>query len=228
MDNKPSGRYKLKVTRNLSLGLMILGFSFITWSLFQIQGQSVSSTEIISSPKLTTSITPNIEQGETIKHNDEDKDINSDKLMTRILYPVRPTEGENIGDLSIPRLNQIIPIFHGTNEDELKKGIGHFAGSVLPGEKDNTVLSGHRDTVFKKLGQLEIEDKLIVQTSAGKFTYEITKIQIVDKDDKTIISPTDHAVLTVTTCYPFEYIGSAPDRYILIADLISSDIVSPQ
>jgi sortase A len=223
MYNKPSRRNKLKVTRNLSLGLIILGFSFITWSLIQIHGQSVSLPEIKSSPKLTTSITPKIEQVETIKHNDNDK--NSNMLINQILYPIRPIEGENIGNLSIPKLDQTIPILHGTNEDELKKGIGHFSGSVLPGEKDNTVLSGHRDTVFKKLGQLEIKDELIVQTSAGIFTYEIKKIQIVDKDDKTIISPTDHAVLTVTTCYPFEYIGSAPDRYILIADLISSEIV---
>jgi sortase A len=68
---------------------------------------------------------------------------------------------------------------------------------VLPGENDNFVLSGHRDTVFRKLGQLQIKNQLIVQTSAGIFTYEIKKTEILDKDDKTIISPADHAVLTV-------------------------------
>ena len=59
-----------------------------------------------------------------------------------------------------------------------------------------------------------------VETSAGTFTYEIKRVRIVDKDDKTVIVPTDHAVLTVTTCYPFDYIGNAPDRYILVADLV--------
>ena len=106
--------------------------------------------------------------------------------------------------------------------DDLKKGIGHFIQSVLPGEEDNCVLSGHRDTVFTKLGKLKIGDQLIVQTSAGTFTYEIKLIRIVDKDDKTVIVPTDHAVLTLTTCYPFLFIGSAPNRYILSADLIIS------
>ncbi|MGI2327848.1 class D sortase [Planococcus sp. YIM B11945] len=140
-----------------------------------------------------------------------------------ILYPIRPVVGENIGNLTIPALNQKLPIVHGTDEDELSSGIGHFAGSVLPGEKDNSVLAGHRDTVFRELGQLKITDQLIVETSAGTFTYEIREIKIVPKEDKSIITPTASAVLTVTTCYPFSFVGSAPDRYILIADLVSSE-----
>ena len=93
---------------------------------------------------------------------------------------------------------------------------------MLPGEEDNCVLSGHRDTVFAKLGKLKIDDQLIVQTSAGTYTYEIKRIRIVDKDDKTVIVPADHAVLTLTTCYQFYFVGSAPDRYILTADLVIS------
>jgi len=73
------------------------------------------------------------------------------------------------------------------------------------------------------LGKLKIGDQLIVQTSAGTYTYEIKGIRIVHKDDKTVIVPADHAILTVTTCYPFSYIGNAPDRYILIADLVISE-----
>lgn len=71
------------------------------------------------------------------------------------LYTNRPKVGENIGNLYIPKLKAELPIFHGTNEDELEKGVGHFADSVLPGEKDNSVLSGHRDTVFRKLGEVK-------------------------------------------------------------------------
>ncbi|WP_308215287.1 class D sortase [Sinobaca sp. H24] len=144
-------------------------------------------------------------------------------ISDETLYPVRPKVGENIGNLTMPAIDQTLPIIHGTDEDELSKGIGHFAGSVLPGENDNSVLSGHRDTVFKELDQLEINDELIVETSAGTFTYEIREIKIVPRDDKTIITPSASPVLTVTTCYPFNFIGSAPDRYILIADLVSSE-----
>lgn len=138
------------------------------------------------------------------------------------LYAERPEKGENIGELIIPKLEAKLPIFHGTHEDELDKGVGHFAGSVLPGEEDNTVLSGHRDTVFRKMGEVGIGDLLIVQTSAGEFTYKVKKVRIVDKDDRTVIVPKPRATLTVSTCYPFNFIGASPERYILVADLISS------
>jgi sortase A len=138
------------------------------------------------------------------------------------LYPIYPIAGDTIGSMSIPALDLNLPIIQGTGADDLEKGIGHFVQSVLPGEKDNCVLSGHRDTVFTRLGELKAGDQMIVQTSAGTFTYEISGTRIVDKDDKTVIVPTDHAVLTVTTCYPFIFIGHAPDRYIVSADLVAS------
>lgn len=141
----------------------------------------------------------------------------------KTVYPEYPTKGDYIGSLVIPALTLELPIYQGTSENELKKGVGHFIQSVLPGEEDNSVLSGHRETVFAKIGKLKIGDQLIVQTLAGTFTYEMTGARIVHKDDKTVIVPTDHAVLTLTTCYPFNYIGRAPDRYIVSADLIKSE-----
>lgn len=139
-----------------------------------------------------------------------------------VVYHERPSAGEKIGDLYIPKLESTLPIYHGTDEDELEKGVGHYAGSVLPGENDNSVLSGHRDTVFRRLGEVGKGDLLIVTTSAGEFTYKIRKVRIVDADDRTVIVPKPRPTLTVTTCYPFRYIGDAPERYILIGDLIES------
>ena len=108
-----------------------------------------------------------------------------------------------------------------TNEDELERGVGHYANSVLPGEKDNSVLSGHRDTVFRRLGEVGVGDLLIVKTTAGEFTYKVRQVRIVDADDRTVIVPKPRATLTVTTCYPFDYIGDAPERYILVGTLIN-------
>jgi sortase A len=214
MHRKRSFVSKIKIAHMLSPGLLILGISFIIWASFQIFSHSVPTSAPITIKK---------EQFETVTLTPKTKDV----LTDEILYPIRPTDGENIGNLTIPAINQVIPIFHGTDEDELKKGIGHFSGSVLPGENDNSVLSGHRDTVFRELGQLQIKDQLIVETTAGTFTYVIREIKIVDSNDKTIITPTNTSVLTVTTCYPFDFIGNAPDRYILIADLITSEQNKP-
>lgn len=144
----------------------------------------------------------------------------AEKTDGSTLYPVRPATGEEIGELLIPKISASLPIFHGTDEDELEKGVGHFAGSVLPGEADNSVLSGHRDTVFRKLGEVTIGDLLVVNTSAGEFTYKVRKVRIVDADDRTVIVPKPRATLTVTTCYPFNFVGDAPQRYILIGDLV--------
>ncbi len=124
--------------------------------------------------------------------------------------------------MTIPALNRKLPIIQGTDVDNLKKGVGHFTQSVLPGEEDNCVLSGHRDTVFRQIGNLKIGELLIVKTSAGTFTYKISGTRIVHKDDKTVIVPTDNAILTMTTCYPFNFIGNAPDRYIISATLIKN------
>ncbi|CAN7335211.1 class D sortase [Peribacillus frigoritolerans] len=139
------------------------------------------------------------------------------------LYEERPETGDLMGELYIPKIEATLPIYHGTDEDELEKGVGHYAGSVLPGEKDNSVLSGHRDTIFRDLGEVGEGDLLIAKTEAGTFTYKVRKVRIVDADDRTVIVPKPKATLTVTTCYPFSYIGSAPERYVLVGDLLKSE-----
>ncbi len=151
----------------------------------------------------------------------KDPEVNVIKQKEEPLYILKPQVGELMGELSIPKLDETLPIYHGTDEDELEKGVGHFAQSVLPGEIDNSVLSGHRDTVFKRLGEVGKGDTLVVKTSAGTFTYKVKRVRIVDKDDRTVIVPKPKATLTLTTCYPFNFIGSAPQRYVLVAELNS-------
>lgn len=141
------------------------------------------------------------------------------------LYKERPKKDEKFGELVIPKLKAVLPIIEGTDPDQLERGIGHYSKSVLPGEDDNSVLSGHRDTVFRKLGELEVGDLLIVKTHAGTFDYKITKTWVTDDDDRTVIvSHKGNHILTLTTCYPFNWIGSAPQRYIIQAKLDSSQL----
>jgi sortase A len=130
-----------------------------------------------------------------------------------------PQEGEKLGSLSIPKLEQTIPIFFGDNEKILKKGLGHIRGTALPGEASNSVLAGHRDTFFRHLDQLVVGDKLIVERSSTYYMYKIKKVRIVDKDDHTVIVPKPRHTLTLITCYPFTFIGPAPQRYIIVAEL---------
>jgi len=130
-----------------------------------------------------------------------------------------PKRGDRIGILEIFRLKKSIPIYEGTEKAQLIKGAGHYEKSVLPGEKDNSVIVGHRDSVFTEFGSLQLDDVLVVSTSKGKFIYRITKFRIVDADDRTVIVPTKKATLTLSTCYPFRFVGNAPKRFIVIAEL---------
>ncbi len=135
-----------------------------------------------------------------------------------------PSYGEQYGHLLIPKLDSKIPIYYGAEEEQLKQGIGHVEKTALPGEDNNTVLSGHRDTVFRHLGKIEKGDRFIIETDSGRFTYQVKKIRIVDKENRTVIVPKPKATLTVITCYPFGYFGNAPQRFVLIADLIAANI----
>jgi len=200
---KPSRSTCSLVLRTLSLGALVLGMGLVVWALMNIGAQFVPSAEARSDVPFPTTLAA------------------SQVKLAANQAAASPKEGAKIGSLSIPVLKQSWPIIQGTGTNDLKKGVGHFLQSVLPGAKDNCVLSGHRDTVFAKLGKVKIGDRLIVQSAAGTFTYEVKRIRIVHQDDKTVIVHTDHAVLTLTTCYPFHFIGSAPDRYIVSADLVT-------
>ncbi|MCS0669750.1 class D sortase [Cytobacillus firmus] len=150
------------------------------------------------------------------------------KESKRVLQTEQPIDiffeqGEAIGILKIPRLKAELPIIEGTDEDELEKGVGHYSTTVFPGQHDQILLSGHRDTVFRSLGELEIGDIFLVSMPYGEFTYEITDSKIVDADDTTVIRSTaPNEILTVSTCYPFSYVGNAPSRYILNAKRIQN------
>ncbi|QQZ10947.1 class D sortase [Heyndrickxia vini] len=130
----------------------------------------------------------------------------------------KPKQNDVVGILSIPQISAELPIVEGTDEDDLEKGVGHYKGTAYPMDNDQIVLSGHRDTVFRKMGELRVGDILTIKLPYGTFSYEIKATKIVDADDRSVIQSTaPNEVLTVTTCYPFSYIGDAPNRYIITA-----------
>jgi sortase A len=220
MNERKFHHRKRSITGVLSLGFLILGISIIGWAVMHIRGQDVPS--LAADYKPASSI-PFVQATKVSEVSSDPLEPSNTPKSIEILYPIRPKKGDTIGSLTIPALKQVLPIIHGVDEDELMRGVGHFAQSVLPGEANNSVLSGHRDTVFRQLGKLQIGDQLITKTSAGTYTYVINHTRIVHKDDKSVIVPTDLAVLTVTTCYPFYFVGDAPDRYIITADLFKRD-----
>jgi len=145
------------------------------------------------------------------------------KINNSTPKPTPPATGDTVGILKIPKINAELAIVEGTDPDDLEKGVGHYKGSYFPGEKGQIVLSGHRDTVFRKLGVLKIGNQLTLQMPYGNYTYVITHTKIVKSNDKSIITlQKQKEELVLTTCYPFHYVGNAPKRYIIYAKLINS------
>ncbi|PLR67599.1 MULTISPECIES: class D sortase [Bacillaceae] len=133
-----------------------------------------------------------------------------------------PEVGDAVGILKIDRLKAELPIVEGTDPDDLEKGVGHYKGSYYPNENGQIVLSGHRDTVFRKAGDLENGDSLKILLPQGEFEYIIKSTKIVDADDTSIITlQNEREELILTTCYPFSFVGNAPERYIIYAEKVN-------
>jgi sortase A len=129
-----------------------------------------------------------------------------------------PGQGDVAGVLHVPKIDAELPIVEGTDASDLAKGVGHYKGTAYPLQHDQIVLSGHRDTVFRNMGEVDVGDTFVVEMPYGSFTYKVENTKIVDKDDLTVIVPTSpEEVLTVTTCYPFSYVGDAPERFVWTA-----------
>lgn len=131
--------------------------------------------------------------------------------------PKAPQLGDALGRLEIPRLKISAVIVEGSDDKTLKLGPGHVPGTSLPGEPGNIAIAGHRDTFFRPLKDVQSGDKIIVTTPHGRIEYAVQYAEIVSPIDLDSLDPTSGSELTLITCYPFVYVGSAPDRFIVHA-----------
>lgn len=126
--------------------------------------------------------------------------------------------------LEIPRLHYSVMVREGTDRYTLGLGAGHIQGTALPGPDGNVGVAGHRDTVFRRLGELKKGDALLLRTLSGEYHYKVTQIRIVGPSENDVLSYTEKPSLTLVTCYPFWGFGAAPKRYIVQANRVSGNI----
>jgi len=127
-----------------------------------------------------------------------------------------------IGILRIPKIDVEVPVLEGTDDLILNRGVGHVAGTASPGENGNVAIAGHRDGFFRGLKDIVVGDKVELVTLQRTETYVIDNITIVDPTDVSVLRPRARSSLTLITCYPFYFIGSAPQRYIVEASTTDS------
>jgi sortase A len=151
-------------------------------------------------------------------------EANSSTSPKRVFAPV--TDGL-IGRIEIPRLLLSAMVCEGVEGATLRRAIGHIPGTVLPGQPGNVGLAGHRDTFFRSLKDLRLKDEIQFSTLGGNFKYEVESLTVVEPDNVEALAPSPENVLTLVTCYPFSYVGTAPKRFVARARQVSPETVPP-
>ena len=132
-----------------------------------------------------------------------------------------PEYGTQYATIEIPKIDVDLPVYYGDTLEILKKGVGHSSGSYFPGEGGSIVYMGHNSKkVFRRFSELQIGDSIKVTTSYGEFNYRIYDMQLINETetDKLPIKK-EKEILMVYTCYPFNNIGYATQRYVVYAEL---------
>jgi sortase A len=199
------------VQRLLAIGLLLTGLVFLgAWTWEQLdarwfqsaQIQKLQELQVRKAAQRTSGAPASGSKGASLKEAEA---------------PVPPRSGDLIGKIDIDRVGLSAIIAEGTDGRTLRRAVGHVPSTPLPGEEGNVVLAGHRDSFFRGLRAVEEGDRITLTTPDDRLEYEITSIEVVGAQDTDVLWPTKEKSLTLITCYPFHYIGPAPDRYVVRA-----------
>lgn len=134
------------------------------------------------------------------------------------LKPRIVTEGDVIGQIEVPRLGLSAIVVQGDTDDVLRRAVGHVPETALPGQTGNIALAGHRDTIFRPLRDIRVGDTIRLKTPTGDHAYRVDLTEVVSPTDIEVLQSRDENELTLITCFPFHYIGHAPNRFIVRAE----------
>ena len=202
--------------KQIGIALMVAGIAMVSWFGYQYWSSTQSVTKLDSDVVKDSAETEDSSTSDDFTLEDGGK--SEDESHSNVDYE----DGDDIAQLVMPSIDLSFEVFWGTGEDALSKGVGMYDSEFTkpPGAGGHTVLSGHRDSVFAPVGDLEDGDSIYVNYKDEDYEYKIKKTWITDAADRSVIVEKDDPTLTLTTCYPFQFIGSAPDRYIVEAEFV--------
>ncbi len=126
-----------------------------------------------------------------------------------------------LGPVTVPRLDLSAAVNEGVDDETLSLAIGHIPGTALPGLAGNVAVAAHRDTFFRPLKDIRANDEIDFLTTKGEYRYRVKSMRIVNPEDVAVLKPSSEPELTMITCYPFEFFGHAPKRFVVQATLFS-------
>ena len=141
-------------------------------------------------------------------------------------HPVPPVAArargpQLLGRITVPRLDLSAMVNEGVDDNTLSLAIGHIPGTALPGPEGNVAVAAHRDTFFRPLKDIRPNDEIDFLTSQGEYRYRVRSMRIVNPEDVAVLKPSSEPELTMITCYPFDFFGHAPKRFVVQALLFS-------
>jgi sortase A len=129
-------------------------------------------------------------------------------------------EGTPLGRIEISTIGLAAMMMEGIDEVTLRRAVGHIPGTPLPGQQGNVALAGHRDTFFRGLRKIRVNDEITLTTLSGSYRYRVDLTKVVEPEETEVLDNEDDDILTLVTCYPFNYVGSAPRRFIVRAQRV--------
>jgi sortase A len=189
--------------RRLERSSWILGFALIgVWSGMRVYGTWASSRAVQEFDASASSVDMSQWSPSRRQHYEES---------------LAKPSGPAIAVLEIARVGLTVPLFEGTSEQALDRGVGHIEGTDEPGDEGNVVIAGHRDGFFRGLKDVTAGDLIELRTHEGNSTYVVQETRIVPPEDVSVLDPTPVPSLTLVTCYPFYFVGPAPQRFVVRA-----------
>ena len=191
---------------SIIVALLITGLLLLGMELFF--GQKIRESFILINK---VSITKN-------QNNEQTQTVISQENKSLINYP---EYGTQYATIKIDRINVELPVYFGDTLEILKKGVGHSSGSYFPGEGGSIIYMGHNSKkVFRKFSELKLGDEITVNTSYGEYIYKIYDMKLINENEiEELPIQKDKEILMVYTCYPFNNIGYATQRYVVYAEL---------
>jgi sortase A len=199
-----------QVVRWIERGLVIIGVTCLLWA----------------GATLLLAIVYQVDQSVSLERRDHPLDrFETNRGALGIETPVAASTP--IGRLEIPRIGLSVVVAEGDDENTLKVAVGHLPDTPLPWQQGNSALAGHRDTFFRPLRRIRAGDEIHFATRRGTFRYRVMRPTVVEPDELWVLDASPAAALTLITCYPFDYVGPAPRRFIVHAERMDNASDSP-
>ncbi len=206
------------VLRWLERGLLVIGVGLASWCAVVLVEARFHNSVRVTPPLIVTQAVPPGLPGDSGRSN-----VHAPAARTM----AEPAAGTLLGRLEAPSVRMSTAVLEGSDDTTLRRGAGHIEDTPFPGQAGNIGIAGHRDTVFRPLRNIAVGDAIDLTTADRVFRYRITKTLIVGPDDVYVLDPTDRPTMTLVTCYPFEFVGHAPRRFIVQAQLVGEETLTP-